>query len=241
MRFQYSIFAKTCSYASRSFCSLIGGGAAAGPPALSPLRPSLATSWSGSTSESITRSSDLVRSWLRSRRVVSRLPSTSSVPPAMKPATSTRWNAPTSSFGRMGVSIGISNEFVQATTTTAAPRLASRLTRRAIIDFLKELVVLFDQRVAGLELERLLVRRSRFRQVAFVFVRDGQIVVRGGVGRIDLGRTLPAVDRLSPQPALRDGDAELHLFLRVRTGVRCKRRGRKREHGDRQCGDTHGE
>ena len=38
----------------------------------------------------MTRSPDLVRSWLRSRRVVSRLPSTSSVPPEMNPATSTR-------------------------------------------------------------------------------------------------------------------------------------------------------
>ena len=67
-----------------------------------------AISASGSTSASITRSGDFVRSWLRSRRTVSRFASTSSVPPLMKPATSTRWNAVTSIFGWIGVSIGIS-------------------------------------------------------------------------------------------------------------------------------------
>ena len=56
----------------------------------------------------LARHPDLFRSWLRRRRVVSRLPSTSSVPPEMKPATSTRWNPDTSSFGLIGVSIGIS-------------------------------------------------------------------------------------------------------------------------------------
>ena len=45
---------------------------------------------STSTSASTTRNSDFVRSWLRSRRVVSRLPSTSSLPPEMNPATKTR-------------------------------------------------------------------------------------------------------------------------------------------------------
>ena len=51
---------------------------------------------------------DFERSWLRNSRTVSRLASTSSVPPAMNPAMSTRWNADTSSFGWIGVSIGIS-------------------------------------------------------------------------------------------------------------------------------------
>jgi hypothetical protein len=36
------------------------------------------------------------------------LPSTSSVPPAMNPAMKTRWNADTSSFAAIGVSMGIS-------------------------------------------------------------------------------------------------------------------------------------
>jgi hypothetical protein len=56
----------------------------------------------------MTFSSDRVRSWLRSRRTVSRFASTSSVPPAMKPATSTRLNPDTSSFAWIGVSTGIS-------------------------------------------------------------------------------------------------------------------------------------
>src|SRR5690242_10797973 len=98
----------------------------------------------------------------------------------------------------MGVSIGISNELVQATTTSAAPTLASRLTRRAIIDFLKQLVILFDQRVAWLEFERLLVGGSRFRKVALVLVCDREVVVSGCVSGIDLGRTFPAVDRFAP-------------------------------------------
>ena len=51
---------------------------------------------------------DFVRSWLRSRRTVSRFASTSSVPPETNPATSTLWNAEMSIFGWMGVSIGIS-------------------------------------------------------------------------------------------------------------------------------------
>ena len=60
------------------------------------------------TSASITLSDDFVRSWLRSSRTVSWLASTSSLPPATKPATSTRWNGETSSLGWIGVSIGIS-------------------------------------------------------------------------------------------------------------------------------------
>ena len=49
-------------------------------------RCSTASSSSGSTSASITRRPDFDRSWLRSRRTVSRFASTSSEPPAMKPA-----------------------------------------------------------------------------------------------------------------------------------------------------------
>ncbi len=56
----------------------------------------------------MTRRLDLVRNWLRNRRVVSRLPSTSSVPPEMNPATKTRWNADTSIVARIGVSMEIS-------------------------------------------------------------------------------------------------------------------------------------
>ncbi len=69
---------------------------------------SLATSISVRMSASITFSDDLVRSWLRSSRTVSWFASTSSLPPATKPTTSTRWNGDTSIFGWIGVSIGIS-------------------------------------------------------------------------------------------------------------------------------------
>src|SRR5262245_45666101 len=139
----------------------------------------------------------------------------------------------------MGVSIGISNELVQATATSTAATLLSRLTRRPIIDFLKQLVVLLDQRVARLELERLLVGGSCLRKVAFVLVCDGEIVVRGGVGGIDLGGALPAVNRLAPQTTLCHGDPELHLLLRVVAGICRERRGRKRQNGDHQSGDSH--
>src|SRR5262249_856256 len=158
--------ANTCSKGSRSFCSLIGAGAGGCWP-LSVAFASDATSMSGSTSESITRSSDLVRSWLRSRRVVSRLPSTSSVPPARKAATRTRWKAPTSSLGRIGVSIWISYELVQAAASRSAPRLLASLACRAVIDFLEQLVVLLDHRVVRLEFERLLIRGARLGEIAF--------------------------------------------------------------------------
>ena len=48
-----------------------------------------------------------------------------------------------------------------------------------------------------------------------MLVADGEIVERGRVGRVDLDRPLPAVDRLAPQAALRDVDAERHLRLGV--------------------------
>ena len=128
MRFQYAVFAKSRSYGSRSFSSLMSFGSGSVCAALSRTRPasrrpctssrrvagaaawlcSCAMSISGRMSASITLSDDFVRSWLRSRRTVSWLASTSSLPPATKPATRTRWNGETSSFGWIGVSIGIS-------------------------------------------------------------------------------------------------------------------------------------
>lgn len=69
---------------------------------------SSAISRSGITSESMTSSSELRRSWLRSKRAVSKLASTSSEPPDTKPAISTRWYFEMSSFGVSAVSIGIS-------------------------------------------------------------------------------------------------------------------------------------
>src|SRR5262245_26610810 len=106
----------------------------------------------------------------------------------------------------MGVSIGISKEFVQAVASRTTTRLLSALTGRAIIDFSEQLVVLLEQGVAGLELERPFIRRARLREIAFVFIRNGQVVVGGSVARIDLRCTFPTVDRFAPEPALRNGD-----------------------------------
>src|SRR6187455_243718 len=117
----------------------------------------------------------------------------------------------------MGVSVGISKEFVQAAASRTTPRLLSALTGRAIIDFSEQLVVLLDQGVTGLELERPFVRRACLREIAFMFVGNSQIVVSGSVARIDLCRLFPAVDRFAPESALRHRDAKLHLLLRIRT------------------------
>ena len=66
------------------------------------------------TSASTTLRFDLVRSWLRSSRTVSRFPSTSSDPPATKPTTSTRSNGEVSIFGWIGVSTETSIVLAQA-------------------------------------------------------------------------------------------------------------------------------
>src|SRR6185369_10199136 len=120
------------------------------------------------------------RSWLRSSRTVSWLVSSSSLPPATKPATSTRWNADTSSLALIGVSMGTSNSSPpQATARTAhaaaiAPsaRRLLVLLRRAVIDFFEQLVVLTNLGVVRLDLERLLVRLARLVELALVLVSD---------------------------------------------------------------------
>ena len=58
------------------------------------------------------------------------------------------------------------------TRRSARPRarLLSVLASRAVIDFLEQLVVLFDERVVRLELERLLVGGARLVELAFVLV-----------------------------------------------------------------------
>ena len=57
-----------------------------------------------------------------------------------------------------------------------------------------------------------------------MLVGDRQIVERGRVGRIDLDGLFPAVNRLAPQAALRDVDAELDLRLGVAARVGERRR-----------------
>src|SRR3970282_1479528 len=123
--------------------------------------------------------------------------------------------------------------------TTAARLLVS--ASRAVIDFLEQFVVLFDERVVGLELQRLLVRRARLVQFSFVLVRDRQIIVRRRVRGINLRRALPAVDGLAPRAALRHGNAEFHLLLGVAAGVGRQRRDTQRQQArEKQRQKTHG-
>jgi hypothetical protein len=62
-----------------------------------------------------------------------------------------------------------------------------------------------------------------------VLVRDRKVVVRGGVGRIDLRGPFPAVNRLPPQATLRHADPELDLLLRIVARVGCNGRRGGRE------------
>src|SRR2546421_12860837 len=80
------------------------------------------------------------------------------------------------------------------------------LASRPVIDFLEELVVLFDERVVRLEPQRLFVRDARLVEVALVLVRDREVVVRFRVLRVDLRGALPPVDGFTPEAALRDRD-----------------------------------
>src|SRR5437899_7445010 len=107
---------------------------------------------------------------------------------------------------------------------------------RPVIDFLEELEVLLNLRVVWFELDGFLVGLPRFVELAFVLVRDRQIVVGGGVGRVEFGRFFPAVDGFAPEPALGHVDPEFDLRLRVgaRVGERRRRRQKRRdenEHG----------
>src|SRR4051794_29244442 len=186
----------------------------------------------------MTRSDDFERSWLRSRRTVSWFVSTSSVPPATKPAISTRWNGVTSSFGWMGVSIGISYETGPHAMTVAASAAAESAISRLwlflvgsgpVIDFLEQLIVLPNLEVVGFHLHRLLVSAPCFVQLSFVFVGDSEIVEGSRVGRVDFDGAFPAIDRLFPKAFLRHVDAERHLRLRVAPRI-----------GERRCGAEDG-
>src|SRR5262249_35952561 len=108
--------------------------------------------------------------------------------------------------------------------TAARPMLRLVFARAgSIIDFLEKLVVLSDLGIVRVELERFFVRFARFLELTLVLVGNREIVVGGGVGRIDLDRLLPPVDRLAPEAALRDVDPEFHLGLRVASRVSPRR------------------
>src|SRR5437879_5773249 len=109
----------------------------------------------------------------------------------------------------MGVSIAISwysgpqaTRNVAMTAPTAAPAnlviVFLRLTG-AIIDFLKELVILSDLRVAGLELEGSFVGFSGFVELPFVLIGDGEVVERRRISGVELDGFFPPVDGFAPQ------------------------------------------
>ena len=131
IRFQYAVLANSRSYGSRSFCSLIFCGqrrrlaaaVAFCPPARDRTRRLAAGVALGRRLVLILRDVDERHARRRRSRAATtssaagcaagaRFPGScrrSSLPPATKPATSTRWNADTSSLALIGVSIGTSN------------------------------------------------------------------------------------------------------------------------------------
>src|SRR5262245_19569698 len=117
-----------------------------------------------------------------------------------------------------------------ASTAPIAARLrllaARVLSGRAIIDFLKEVKILPNLDIVRLEFERFFVGLACFVQLSLVLLADCEIVEGRCVGGVDLDRLLPAVNRLPPQSALRDGDSEGYLLFRVapRVGVGGNRR-----------------
>src|SRR5437660_12774419 len=106
-----------------------------------------------------------------------------------------------------------------ATTTAMASLLLTGGLPAAVVDFLEQVVVLVNLGIVRIQLERLLVGLARLLELALVFVGDGEVVVSCGVGRIQFDGLLPAVDRLAPQPTLRDADPEFHLGPRVAARV----------------------
>src|SRR5262245_16702619 len=114
-------------------------------------------------------------------------------------------------------------------SAVSAPTEASAILRlvfartRSIIDFLEKLVVLSDLGIVRVEFERFLVCLARLFELALVLVRNREIVEGRGVGRIDFDGFLPPVDRLAPQAALRDADAELDLGFCVFSRVSPRR------------------
>src|SRR5262245_54116406 len=133
-----------------------------------------------------------------------------------------------------------------ATTAETAASATGRALRsffcaRAVIDFLEQLVVLADLRVVRFELERFFVGVAGLVEHALVLVGDAEIVVRGGVCRVELDRFLPAVDRFAPEPALRHVDAEFHLRSRLAPRVgKCRRNRSDRKCQNERCPHLHG-
>ena len=74
-------------------------------------------------------------------------------------------------------------------------------------------------------------------ELTLVFVRDGEVVEGGRVGRVDLHGSFPAVDRLAPETALRDVDPEFDLRPGAGPGigVRGHRHAARRDERQKDC------
>src|SRR5678815_3458630 len=118
--------------------------------------------------------------------------------------------------------------------------LTRTLAVGAVIDFPEQLVVLLDVLIVRIELQCLLVRLACIGQIALVLVGNREIVVGGGVGRIDIGGAFESRDRFAPQVVLGDVDAELHLLLRLApTLLRESRYGGRKEKNGEKKGCSH--
>src|SRR5262245_30495102 len=126
----------------------------------------------------------------------------------------------------MGVSIGTSYTSLHPLTASASARLMTAAAVRAVIDFLEELVILANELVVGLELERPLVRFPCLLELTLVLVGDRQVVEGRRVVRVDLRGLLPTVNRLPPETSLRDRNSELDVLLRLVSRVSLGQRRR---------------
>src|SRR4030095_11241551 len=140
-----------------------------------------------------------------------------------------RATSETSSFGLIGVSIGISMKCVHEAVATTAATLTTVLAKRAFMDFPEQVVVLLDVLIVRIDLQRLLIGVIRLFEIALLLVGDRQIVPCGGVRGVDVGGALELRDRFTPEIVLRDLDAELHVLLRPLTSIGGEHRRRHRQ------------
>src|SRR6516165_809312 len=98
----------------------------------------------------------------------------------------------------MGVSIGTSYTSLHPLTASASARLMTAAAVRAVIDFLEELVILANELVVGLQLERALVCFARLLELALVLVGHRQVVEGRRMVGVDLVGLLPTVKRFPP-------------------------------------------
>src|ERR1700683_5040875 len=124
----------------------------------------------------------------------------------------------------MGVSIWTSETLRHAAAVTAArPLMIAAAAVLAIINFTERIVVLPDVLVVRVDLESLIIGCASLVELAHLLVADPEIVPRLRVRRIEFRGLLPPENGLSPEPLVRDVDAERHLRFRVRAPVGIER------------------